>query len=508
MSEGEKNIGKPPGEVVGGIGLGIEPPPSEEIDDLQSPPNSPGMVLAGIHSNTNEKIDFFVLDATVNEAYPGSTGLPSQDEFTKSDSMFSTPLELKKQKRLSQLPENKEEVDLKLFSSSDSYFSRARKSSEHNFKRQSMKTRRASDVSDRSDGARSINSIGLSDIGSSGSYYSESDTELTASPSAKYVKRRNLKMRDTDDVSSDFSSFSDVHEDDGIVYRSANSKADASGFPTGLRNRSSSRIKSDKDDFKDKGKDGSATAQVFKNLLILEESMRQQYAQQQCLRHKYTLILLVWILIFIISTYFTSFNSIYATTSRTVIESTQVSVYQTSTSTCILETTINNNSFCADFKPTESTTFGIDKGNKLECSAENEIIESGYVFVNIVIRIISIITGMTLLLFFVTGEYTRTISRPRKFLNAANKGIRQLNVKLVKVKLTWKESIMQYITQFNIWKKRGVEHIRKNGVDHIKLVLNPRVFSTATREQWELYRNQFWSLEEIRRLGQENSKSK
>lgn len=503
-----------------GIGLGIAPPPADEIDNLQSPPNSPGMVLKGIHSNTNEKIDFFILDTAVNGDYSGREGLSSQGDYVDSGSMFTTPLESTKHRKVPSLAENKEDVDLNLFSSSDSYFSRARKNPELNLKRQTkLKTRRTSDVSDRSDGARSITSIGVSDMGSSGSYYSESDTELTASPSAKYVKRRNIKKRDTNDAASEFSSFSDINEDDGIVYRSLTNKSDNSAYATSSRSRSNSRQRATSRDRDDKGKDGSATAQIFKNLLILEESLRQQYLQQQFLRYKYTFILLIWALMFIVSTYFTSFNSIYASneTSISTMKSTINPAYQISTTTCFLETTIDNTSYCVD-ETTESTTYNVGKGNlkkAVETDENNEndvsvrVEESGYVFKNIISRIVSIITGMTLLLFFVTGEYTRTISRPRKFLTAANKGIRQLNVKIVKVKVPWRESIFRYITRLKyMGREGGNQHITKNGVDHIKLVLNPRVFSTATREQWELYRNQFWNLEEIRRLGQENPKTK
>ena len=68
-----------------------------------------------------------------------------------------------------------------------------------------------------------------------------------------------------------------------------------------------------------------------------------------------------------------------------------------------------------------------------------DVEDSGYLTMNIIYRIVSIITGMTLLLFYLTGEYTRTISRPRKFLTTANKGIRQLNVRLVKVKVSYRE---------------------------------------------------------------------
>ncbi|ODQ44686.1 hypothetical protein PICMEDRAFT_27826, partial [Pichia membranifaciens NRRL Y-2026] len=169
--------------------------------------------------------------------------------------------------------------------------------------------------------------------------------------------------------------------------------------------------------------DASATAQIFKNMLILEESLRQQYMQQQSLRLKYSIFLVVMVIIFSYSTYVSLFHSIYVLT-------------------------------------------------------------------NIVHQVISIIMLMTLLLFYLTGEYTRTISIPRKFLVTTNKGIRQLNVRLVKVKVPLKERIIGFI--------HLQLHNHRQGVDHARLVLNPRVFSTATREQWELYRNQFWGLESVR----------
>ncbi|ODV83609.1 hypothetical protein CANARDRAFT_29836 [[Candida] arabinofermentans NRRL YB-2248] len=52
---------------------------------------------------------------------------------------------------------------------------------------------------------------------------------------------------------------------------------------------------------------------------------------------------------------------------------------------------------------------------------------------------------------------------------------------------------------------------QNGGVRDVKIVLNPRIFNTATREQWELYRNEFWNKETIRRrlvLQKEQDKDK
>lgn len=116
---------------------------------------------------------------------------------------------------------------------------------------------------------------------------------------------------------------------------------------------------------------------------------------------------------------------------------------------------------------------------------------------------------------------------PRRFLSLTNQGLRQLNVRLVKIKTPFFDKltdlireILLAIVNFNlsVFHKLSPESIQnKNskievflvtcqsqcqpriGVTDVKLVLNARVFNTDIREGWEMYRSEFWINEGIRR---------
>ncbi|GMF29756.1 unnamed protein product [[Candida] boidinii] len=212
-------------------------------------------------------------------------------------------------------------------------------------------------------------------------------------------------------------------------------------------------------------------AKIFKNLLILEESLRQQYTEQKLLRRKY----------------FCFFMTI--------------------------------------------GIFSISSGYQLISSSSITI--SNYM--KLIYQIIFVITIVTLVLFYLSGEYNRTIVRPRKFISTTNKGLRQLNLRIVKLKTKnldllsdLSRDLMRFVIKFlNFYLKflNKFDKIFSNlpilnsilisfkkflimlnfrsqprvGAIEVKLVLNPRVFNTATREQWELYRNEFWSKEGARR---------
>jgi hypothetical protein len=531
------------------LGLSIGQDQIDDIEALQSPPNSPGLVIPVMVPSTNDRIDFFALDQT-NESEDNSgvndSKYAGQKTLIRTPSTNMKDASVSRQKRLSNTSQDNvdsgDAIDLNVFTSSDSYFSRARKGKielhypnvqESGNKKTSSANRRVSDVSDRSEGGMSFASFGSMDSGSAGSYLTESDTDITASPSAKYVKRRS--------TSKAFSTGNDTQYDDGIVYRTTSNNVSSDGghmIPRSL-SRSSSKTRnasrdrrSSKDDLKDRTGDDSLTGQIFKNTLILEESLRQQYIYQQSLRYKYSMFLLLLVSIFTYSTYYSVFNSIYVETKNSnlneingikgceelkannLMNNQEMKVDETLFCTneiprfpSMIATVVQNNNHEGIKCISSSLNVNNQNENKswkdelARKNLDNDFVEdSGYIFMNIIYRVISIITGMTLVLFYLTGEYTRTISRPRKFLTTANKGIRQLNVRLVKVKVPLKERAVGYLRL----------HFRKShhgGVDHVRLVLNPRVFSTATREQWELYRNQFWNLEGVRRLRQQSGNS-
>ncbi|VEU24025.1 DEKNAAC105164 [Brettanomyces naardenensis] len=213
----------------------------------------------------------------------------------------------------------------------------------------------------------------------------------------------------------------------------------------------------------------SPTAQIYKNLLILEEALRQQNAQQSKLKAKYT-IFLVSMLFVLLLTFYVSF---------------------------------------------------VDGGGGGG---------GGPSYWRFSCQVVGSIDFLTLVLYYLSGEYNRTITRPRKFLTYTNKGIRRMNIRLVKVRVKRVDRLLDMVkmcllfptivlkTQCQyvlvVFPRFGLVIKLRNwllefeaklqsssggGVDGVKVILNPRVFSTGTREQWELYRNEFWNKETIRR---------
>lgn len=205
-----------------------------------------------------------------------------------------------------------------------------------------------------------------------------------------------------------------------------------------------------------------ATGKIFRNLLILEESLRQQTMQQRTLRRKYlTFLSFLCLLIAAISHLLYFSLSLFVGTSR------------------------------------------------------------------VVLQLILLALCVTVLLYHLSGEYQKTIVLPRRFLSSTNKGLRQLNVRLVKIKSTFTDSTADLIRVFGlffftmtlkllhtaypgaiqnpkskleVWLVSGQLQCQPRfGLNDVKLVLMPRSFSTDIREGWELYRNEFWINEGVRR---------
>lgn len=206
-----------------------------------------------------------------------------------------------------------------------------------------------------------------------------------------------------------------------------------------------------------------AAGKIFRNLLILEESLRQQVIQQRALRRKYLTFLAVL---------------------------------------CSLIASISHHLYFSN-------------------SSSN----SGPV--RVILQFILLALLVTLMLYHLSGEYQKTIVLPRKFLSSTNKGLRQLNVRLVKIKTPLTDNIIDLIREFLLLiatmcldslhkvypSIKNNKHSRievflvgcqlqcqpRIGVTDVKLVLNARVFNTDVREGWELYRSEFWIHEGVRR---------
>lgn len=139
------------------------------------------------------------------------------------------------------------------------------------------------------------------------------------------------------------------------------------------------------------------------------------------------------------------------------------------------------------------------------------------------LQFVAVFDGVTVVLFHLSGQYKRTIVNPRRFISSSNKGLRQFNLKLVKVPATMDEIAVNYlqwlVVQLNrilLWlfswppgnivyrSLAGVQRqlqnkIYKSQQMRVKLVLSPRNFSNEVRAGWEIYRDEFWLREYGRR---------
>lgn len=152
----------------------------------------------------------------------------------------------------------------------------------------------------------------------------------------------------------------------------------------------------------------------------------------------------------------------------------------------------------------------------------------------VVLQFLLLFIMITVVLFHLSGEYKRTIVIPRKFFTSTNKGIRQFNVKLVKVKSTFSDRVIDLVRCVcrnaayanlrvlrkvlpdslivrsgigKFWKSVALRSQPRIGAVDVKLVLNPRAFGAEIREGWEIYRDEFWAREGARRRKHVNEMS-
>jgi hypothetical protein len=149
-----------------------------------------------------------------------------------------------------------------------------------------------------------------------------------------------------------------------------------------------------------------------------------------------------------------------------------------------------------------------------------------------------VVTGI---LVWATGIWERGIRWPRRWFAISNRGLRGFNCKLVLIKRSWYVELMSTVAFFftygafsnmagqyrmvdasilrevdkelNLGRKqhphlpftsndeeRGVhEEDLAPGGDYVKLLLWPKPFSPNFRENWEIYRNEYWERENERR---------
>ena len=142
---------------------------------------------------------------------------------------------------------------------------------------------------------------------------------------------------------------------------------------------------------------------------------------------------------------------------------------------------------------------------------------------------------VTAMLVWGTGQWERGIRWPRRWVGVANRGLRNVNSKLIVIKGPWwkellsaiaflfpysslftAESSYQYVDQpqesqpagkravgrrsgYDDRDPNAVEEDLSPGGDYVKLLLLPKPFSPDFRENWELHRSEYWEKENERR---------
>lgn len=145
---------------------------------------------------------------------------------------------------------------------------------------------------------------------------------------------------------------------------------------------------------------------------------------------------------------------------------------------------------------------------------------------------------VTCMLIWATGQWERGIRWPRRWVGHSNRGLRGFNCKLVVIKRPWWQeslSTIKFIFSTELFSPAGsstyrfvnnaalaisektakglpnLPNIREEdartgreedlapGGDYVKLLLLPKPFSPTFRENWDMYRTEYWERENERR---------
>lgn len=143
---------------------------------------------------------------------------------------------------------------------------------------------------------------------------------------------------------------------------------------------------------------------------------------------------------------------------------------------------------------------------------------------------------LTWVLIWATGQWERGVRWPRRWVGITNRGLRTMNLKVVLLRGPWYQRIASYLallfpyssfsrsqgSSFHYielpekrvaasssrYSYRDGHQVRtarledvEPGGDYVKILLLPKPFSPEFRENWELYRSEYWETENERRAG-------
>ena len=146
----------------------------------------------------------------------------------------------------------------------------------------------------------------------------------------------------------------------------------------------------------------------------------------------------------------------------------------------------------------------------------------------------ALVTGM---LIWVTGQWDRGVRWPRRWIGVANRGLRIINCKVIILNDScWRELLFHTANiassfinfpgpsteklhsapirnienrdNYPLLESRRVNYTLRRlivddditpGGDHVMVLLLPKYFSPSFRENWELYRSEYWVIENARR---------
>ncbi|KTW32178.1 uncharacterized protein T551_00860 [Pneumocystis jirovecii RU7] len=172
---------------------------------------------------------------------------------------------------------------------------------------------------------------------------------------------------------------------------------------------------------------------IYHNLLMFEESLRQEYISLYLRRRKYSKVFFLWLLSWIVYFFYGVF-----------------------------------------------------------------IVPSNYYYVSLLYRLCLLAGVITLLLFYLSGLYSKTLMLPLKFIPYTNKCLRPYNLKIVPNR-TIKSRLLRLLPHRMLARP-------DYGEGGVRLVLLSKGFDRSFCEGWEMFRQEYWASEQNRLMQKKDKK--